>query len=80
LGVITGTFGGVIGDVICNRVPSIFRTAPLYATCSFAGCWAFFGFRALGAAEALSLGGGIAIIVALRLAALRWNLRLPLHS
>ena len=25
LGAVTGTFGGVIGDVICNRVPSLFR-------------------------------------------------------
>lgn len=41
LGVVTGTFGGVIGDVICNEVPSLFHSAPLYATCSFVGCWLY---------------------------------------
>ena len=41
LGVITGVFGGVLGDVICNEIPSLFRPSPLYATCSFAGSWAY---------------------------------------
>ncbi len=37
-GVITGTFGGVIGEIVCNEVPSLFRPAtPLYATCAFTG-------------------------------------------
>ena len=32
-GVMSGTFGGVIGDIVCNEVPSLFRpSTPLYAT------------------------------------------------
>ncbi|MFT5131051.1 MAG: putative membrane protein YeiH [Rhodothermales bacterium] len=77
LGVVTGAFGGVISDVICNEVPSLFRAAPLYATCSFVGCWAFLGLDWAGASEAVVLGVSIAVIVLFRLAALRWNLRLP---
>ncbi len=42
LGVVTGTFGGVMGDVVCNRAPRLFGSAPLFATCSFAGCWLLF--------------------------------------
>ncbi len=80
-GVITGTFGGVISDVLCNRVPSLFRSAPLYATCSFAGCWVFLGVGALGFAESITAATGIAFIVAMRFAALRWNVALPeLHD
>lgn len=76
-GVITGTFGGVIGDVICNEVPSIFRpSTPLYATCSFAGCWTFIGVREV-AAEPVALWSGIAIALVVRLVALRWDVRLP---
>jgi uncharacterized membrane protein YeiH len=80
-GVITGTFGGVISDVLCDRVPSLFRSAPLYATCSFAGCWIFLGVGALGFAESITAAAGIVSIVAMRFAALYWNITLPeLHD
>ena len=42
MGVITGIFGGVMRDVICNEIPLVFRRGHLYATCSFAGCWTYF--------------------------------------
>ena len=77
LGVITGAFGGVISDVICNEVPSLFRAAPLYAICSFVGCWVFLGLDRVGAPEAVVLGVSIGVIAVFRLAALWWNLRLP---
>lgn len=76
-GVITGTFGGVIGDVVCNRVPSLFGTAPLYATCSFGGAWLFLLLQFLEVSEAISLPVTIAAIVSLRLAAVRWGWSLP---
>lgn len=76
-GVITGTFGGVIGDVLCNDVPSIFRpSTPLYATCSFAGCWVYIGVREV-AGEPVALWSGIASVLVARLVALRWDVRLP---
>lgn len=81
LGVVTGTFGGVIADVICNEVPSLFRSAPLYATCSFAGCWVFLlldRYTRLG--EPVVLTAGVVTVVTLRLVALRWNWRLPEHE
>lgn len=77
-GVITGTFGGVIGDVVCNQVPNLFRpTGPLCATCSFAGCWVYLGLHCWSIDEPIALWSGIATIVITRLIALRWNLRLP---
>ena len=76
-GVITGTFGGVIGDIACNDMPRLFRpTIPLYASCSFAGCWTYLLLRE-SAGETTALWSGAALIVVLRVAALRWNLRLP---
>jgi uncharacterized membrane protein YeiH len=77
LGTITGTFGGVIGDIACNEVPSLFRTSPLYATCSFLGCWAYLFMQDVVADEVIPLAVGISVIVLMRLAALRWNIRLP---
>ena len=77
LGVVTGTFGGVMADVVCNRVPSLFRPAPLYATCSFAGCWIFFLLRTFPQTEHYSAPLATAAIVILRLVAVRWEIRLP---
>ena len=78
LGVVTGTFGGVIGDVVCNRVPSLFRpSTPLYATASFAGSWAYILLTEAGAVEGVAVAAGIAVVVVARLAALKWGIRLP---
>lgn len=77
LGVVTGTFGGVIGDVVCNRVPSLFRTAPLFATCSFLGCWLLFLLDGLSVPESIAVPVVITFIVLFRLAAIRWRWHLP---
>jgi uncharacterized membrane protein YeiH len=41
IGVVTGIFGGVMRDVICNEVPVFFKQSQLYATCSFFGALLF---------------------------------------
>lgn len=80
MGVVTGTFGGVLGDVTCNEIPSLFRSAPLYATCAFTGAWIF----VLGEHFALPVEwvapAAAAVIILFRLAALHWDLRLPERS
>lgn len=77
LGVITGTFGGVLGDVICNEVPSLFIPSPLNATCSFAGAWLYIGLLKFDVPNSYALIAGIVLIVAFRLAAVRWNWCFP---
>ncbi|MCG8599299.1 MAG: TRIC cation channel family protein [Verrucomicrobiales bacterium] len=78
LGVITGTFGGVLGDVICNEVPSLFIPSPLNATCAFTGAWVYWGMLEWGGfAETYALTGGLVTIVAFRLAAVKWNWCFP---
>jgi uncharacterized membrane protein YeiH len=77
-GVITGTFGGVIGDIVCNEVPNLFRpNTPLYATCGFVGCWVYLLLGKIGVPENITLWTGITVVVAIRMVALRWNIRLP---
>lgn len=77
-GVMTGTFGGVIGDIVVNEVPSLFKpTTPLYATCAFTGCWAYLLLRLAGTGEPVALWAGVVIVIAMRLAALKWGITLP---
>jgi len=79
-GVITGTFGGVIGDIVSNEIPSLFRpTVPLYASVSFVGCWLYFALVRLGLDDALAQWCAVAAIVTLRMVALRrgWSFPAP---
>lgn len=80
-GVITGAFGGLIADVVCNRVPRLFLpTIPLYSACALAGCWVYLLLRRAEVGETFTLSAGVATVVALRLAAVRWNWRFPATS
>lgn len=77
MGVITGVVGGVLRDILCNDVPLVFLKGELYASAAWAGALATIGlqetgFSALGAASA-----GMAIVLGLRLAAIRYRLTLP---
>ena len=82
-GVITGTFGGVLSDVLSNEVPRLFRaTTPLFATCSFAGCWVYFAGmevteRWLPDAPTIAVAIAILFIVGFRLVAIRKDWKLP---
>lgn len=78
MGVITGVFGGVLRDVICNKIPHIFkRNTSLYATCAFAGTWAFIIMVKLNVDVSVASWAGTALIVVIRLLAVRYRLTLP---
>ena len=49
MGVITGVFGGVLRDIVCNEIPTALRDHQPYAVCAFAGGWAYLGVWELGA-------------------------------
>lgn len=78
MGVITGIFGGVLRDTVCNRVPTVFRrNTELYATCSFVGVWLFVILMREAPNVQRASVIGTAVVVLLRLVSVRFKLKLP---
>jgi uncharacterized membrane protein YeiH len=80
MGVLTGVAGGVIRDVLTTEIPMILRRGELYATAAITGAAVFLALRAIAAPPPVPSLVGMAVIVALRLAAIYWGLRLPVFS
>jgi uncharacterized membrane protein YeiH len=80
MGVLTGVAGGVIRDVLTTEIPMILQRVELYATAAIAGVAVFLALIALDAPAPIPSLTGMAVIVALRLAAIVWGLRLPAFS
>jgi len=77
MGVVTGCFGGVIRDIIGNKVPTVFRKSQLYATCSLAGCVMYLLLSWVHLPAAVSIPLGTAVTFAVRMLAVRYNVILP---
>lgn len=76
-GVMTGSFGGVIGDIACNEVPGLFRPfTPLYATCAFTGAWLLILLRTLHVPDSVASPVSVAFVVLFRLLALQFQIGL----
>lgn len=77
LGAITGSFGGVIRDILLNEVPLLFKR-DIYALTCITGGLVFFGGKELGLPleimEILSAG----TIILLRLLAIQYKIHLPI--
>lgn len=78
MGAITGCAGGLIRDVLVAEVPLVFRQSELYVTACVAGVALYFGLVALGMSVEVASVLGMAAIALVRLAAIRWNITLPL--
>ncbi|MBI2682156.1 MAG: trimeric intracellular cation channel family protein [Acidobacteriales bacterium] len=76
-GVITGIFGGILRDIICNQIPVVFSHTSLYATCAFAGCWTYLIALRLGLDEFPASLTGAAVTSVLRILAMQFNIGLP---
>ena len=79
MGVVTGVFGGILRDVLCNKIPSVFqRNTELYATCAFIGIWVFIIMVKMHMDISIASWAGTLVIFALRLFAVRFKLTLPI--
>lgn len=76
LGVVTGVFGGVLRDILCNEVPLVF-SGELYATASWAGAVLFIALLHAGVAGPVAGLLAMAAIFLARIAAIHWHLTLP---
>jgi uncharacterized membrane protein YeiH len=80
LGAVTGVGGGVIRDVLSAEVPFVLRRGNLYASTVIVGLVAFLGLEAAGIGRRRAALTGMVLIAAVRLAAIRWEVKLPVFE
>lgn len=76
LGVMTGTFGGVIRDILCNEIPVIFRKE-IYATASLIGGLVFIILNELGVEREIIYIVTSLIVISIRLVVVKFKISLP---
>ncbi|AXA91567.1 trimeric intracellular cation channel family protein [Massilia sp. YMA4] len=76
MGVITGIFGGVLRDIVCNEVPMVFRDGKPYAICAFAGCWMYITLQHVDIPNDFALWLSAATISMLRLLTWKFDMRI----
>jgi uncharacterized membrane protein YeiH len=76
MGVMTGVAGGIIRDVLSGEIPLVLK-AEIYATASLCGGITFAVLTKYSPVVPLAAPTAIAVILALRLAAIHWKLSLP---
>jgi uncharacterized membrane protein YeiH len=77
MGIVTGTVGGVLRDVLCNDIPLIFLPGEFYAIAAFAGAATVVGVHFLGYGDHIAAIAGFLAAAILRLAAMAFRLRSP---
>jgi len=78
LGVATGVFGGVMRDIICNEIPTVFQRTELYATCAFVGAWSYLLVIRAGGHEIVAVISCIGVSFVLRMLAIKYKIKLPI--
>lgn len=80
LGIVTGVAGGILRDVLRGELPQVFQPdVNLYATAVFVGALVFVLLQKWLPVSESHRYIGMTVILVLRLAAMRWRLRLPTY-
>ncbi len=79
MGMMTGTAGGMMRDVLCARVPMILRR-DIYATAAIVGALLYLMLQEIGLSRAVATYAGMASVAVLRLLAILKGLRLPVFK
>lgn len=79
LGTMSGVCGGMIRDVLCREVPMVFR-GELYAVTCIVGGAVYTTLLTLGLSQLSAMLCGMLALLALRLAAMKWQLTIPVFS
>ena len=75
----TGVAGGILRDVLTGEVPLVFQPQiHLYATAALGGSVAFVTLLGAGMSDLKATSAGATLVLALRLAGIRWKISLPI--
>lgn len=80
MGVSTGSFGGLMRDVVCNEVPLVLKQGELYATAAFTGAGAAVLVVALGHGIGIALLVCAAVTFVLRAGSIAFGWGLPVYK
>jgi uncharacterized membrane protein YeiH len=80
LGTVTAVGGGVIRDVLSAEVPFVLRRGNLYASTVIVGVASYLGLEAAGIPRQTAALTGMGLIAVARLAAIRWEVQLPVFE
>ena len=78
-GITTGIFGGILRGILCNRTPQVLRHE-LYASVSLVVALLYLELLNQGLSENITLLAAFSVGLLLRMAAIRWQLSLPVFS
>ena len=80
MGVVTGTMGGLLRDVVLGEVPLVLKQGELYVTAAFGGACAALAVATLTDAPLTILGACTLATLALRAGSLLFGWRLPVYK
>lgn len=79
-GVLTGTFGGLMRDVVANEVPLVLKQGELYLTAAFGGAAAAVLVLKADLGRGLALITCVVVCFILRGGSMRWGWKLPIYK
>lgn len=79
-GIITGCFGGLMRDVVCNEVPLVLKQGELYVTAAFAGAAAALLVTMLDGVGQIALAACAAATFILRAGSMVFGWSLPVYK